>query len=70
MSWLSATLRGFIIFSYFFIATVWIPDFVLQTSVVAEASSFIQDAAGLVVWGTGLLVGLIGLRMAQLRGLI
>ena len=70
MSWQSATLRGLIIFVYFFIATVWIPDFVLQTSVVAQSSSFVQDAVGLVVWGTGLLIGLIGLRRAQQRDLI
>lgn len=70
MSWQSATLRGLIIFVYFFTATVWIPDFVLQTSVVAQSSSFVQDAVGLVVWGTGLLIGLIGLRRAQQRDLI
>lgn len=70
MSWPSATARGLLIFLYFFFATVWLPDFVLTLSSVAGASSFIRDLIALVVWGTGLGVGMWMLRVAQSRDLI
>ena len=70
MSWLSATLRGLIIFFYFVLATVWLPDFVLTLSAVADASRFVRDLVGLTVWGIGLVAGLWALRVLQRKEII
>lgn len=70
MGWLSATLRGLIIFFYFVLATVWLPDFVLTLGAVAEASRFVRDLVGLTVWGVGLVAGLWMLHFFQSREVI
>lgn len=70
MSWINALARGFAIFLYVFVFTVWLPHFVLKLGPVAGASAFVADAVVLVVWGVGLLGGLVALRFAQERGLI
>ena len=70
VSWSSAVGRGLLIVLYFVIATVWVPDLVLGLSFVAEASRFVRDLVGLLVWGGALIAGLYLLRRAQRQGLI
>ena len=70
MSWLSATVRGLIIFFYFVFATVWLPDLVLTLGVVADSSRFVRDLVGLTVWGIGLGAGLWMLRSFQGKEII
>jgi len=70
MTWMNASLRGLVIFVYFVVATVWLPNFVVRLAPVASASSFVSDSLVLVVWGVGLGAGLWLLRFAQRRGLI
>jgi ABC-type Mn2+/Zn2+ transport system permease subunit len=67
-SWLAAYVRGLIVFLYFVIATVWLPDRALQF--VDGSSRFVQDAVVSVVWFVALAAGLYGLRRAQSQGLI
>ena len=70
MSWINAYLRGFIVFAYFLIATVIIPNLVLRLDAVGSASSFAQDLLVLAIWGTGLVAGIYLLRRFQRQGLI
>ncbi len=70
MTWPNAYLRGFLIFLYFVLATVWLPHFVLNFGPVATSAKPIRDLVGLLVWGAGLAAGMWGLRMAQRRRLI
>ena len=70
MSWSMAAVRALAVFVYFVVATVWLPDFVLQLDSVAGASSFLRDAIVVVVWGGGLAGGFWLLRAAQRRGLV
>lgn len=70
MTWPSATLRSLVIVAYFVVATVWLPNTVLQFGAIANASSFIRDAVVLGVWGVALVAGLYGLHVAQKKRLI
>jgi hypothetical protein len=70
MTWSSAWLRGFLIFLYFVLATVYLPHFVLNLDFVGELTKFFRDLIGLVVWGAALTCGLWMLRAAQRRGVI
>lgn len=70
MSWVSATLRGLLVFLYFVVFTVLVPNFVLGMDIVASASSIVRDLVGLVVWGTAMVFGLWMLRRAQSRDVI
>lgn len=70
MTWMNASLRAFVIFVYFVVATVWLPNFVVRLGSVASASSFVKDSVVLAVWGVGLGAGLWLLRSAQRRGII
>ena len=64
-----AWLIGFGIFSYFSIATVWLPSELLKGT-LGSKSPFLQDLVTVSVWGFFLLLGFWGLRTAQRRGLI
>jgi len=68
MSWINAYGRGLLIFLYFVVATVWLPNFVVRLAPVASASSLVSDSLVLAVWGVGLGAGLWLLRFAQRRG--
>ena len=70
MTWINATVRGVIVFLYFLVATVWIPNTILQLSFVADAAPFVRDSIVLAFWSIGLFGGLFLLRRAQKRGLI
>jgi hypothetical protein len=70
MTWMNASLRAFVIFGYFVVATVWLPNLIVRLGPVASAPSFVSDSVVLAVWGTGLVVGLWLLRFSQRRGLI
>ncbi len=69
MSSLKAWLIGFGIFLYFAIATTWLPS-KLILGPLATSGRFVQDLVTLAVWGFFLIVGMVGLRIAQRRGLI
>lgn len=70
MSWASATARGLLIFVYFVITILWLPDLVLSLNAVAESSRFVRDLIGLSVWGVGLVAGLWALRFLQSKEII
>lgn len=70
MSWVNAYIRGLLIFLYFFVATVYVPNFVLRLDFVGDASPFVQDSIVLVIWGGALVAGLYLLRRFQRQGLI
>ena len=70
MSWINATLRGLGVFSYFVVATVWLPDFVIKMDSIAAASSTVRDLVVLAVWGGGLVGGLWLLRVGQRKGFV
>ncbi len=70
MTWSGAAVRGAIIVVYIVVATVWLPDMLVQFSAVAKAPPIVRDAIVFAVWGAGLFGGLYGLRSAQRKGLI
>ena len=70
MTWMNAYLRGLLIFAYFVVATVIIPNIVVRLDVITGASSVVQDLVVLGVWGAGLVAGLYLLRRFQRTGLI
>lgn len=70
MSWLKAWLLGIAVFGYFVVATVWVPDFVLQLDSIASASAFVRDLVLMVVWGCAFVGGLVMLRIGQRKGLV
>lgn len=70
MNWPNAYVRGFLIFLYFLVATVILPNVILRLDAVGGASDLVQDAVVLVVWGTGLVAGIYLLRRFQVRGLV
>jgi len=70
MSWMMAYVRGLLIFLYFLLATVIIPNLVVRLGVVGRASAALRDIVVLAVWGTGLTAGLYLLRRFQRQGII
>ena len=70
MTWWSAAVRSLVIFGYFVVFTVWLPDFVLQLGAVSSASRTVQDLLALTFWGVPLVGGVWALRNLQRRGLI
>jgi hypothetical protein len=70
LTWLKAFVRGIAIVAYFIVATVWLPNTILETSLVAEASWFVRDTVVMTIWGIALFGGMYGLRQAQTRGII
>ncbi len=70
MTWMNAYLRGLLIFAYFLVATVIVPNFVARLDQIGRASAFVRDIVVLGVWGIGLLAGLYLLRRFQRSGLI
>lgn len=70
MSWISAWIRGLLIFLYFVVATVILPNSVLRLEFISRASSVLRDLAVLTTWGAGFVVGLYALRRLQRRGVI
>jgi len=70
VSWATASVKGVLVFLYFVVATVYVPDLVLGLGFVADASSFVRDLVGLGVWGAFFTAGLWMLRVGQRRGII
>jgi hypothetical protein len=70
MSWLNAYVRGFLVFAYFLVATVVVPNIVLRLDAVGSASSVVQDLVVLAIWGTGLVAGMYLLRRFQAKGIV
>ncbi len=67
MSLLKSWLIGLGIFSFFAIATVWLPSKLLLGP-LRMSSRFVQDVVTLAVWGFFLMLGMWLLRRAQSRG--
>jgi hypothetical protein len=70
VSWATASIKGVLVFLYFVVATVYVPDLVLGLGFVADSSAFVRDLVALGVWGIFFATGLWMLRVAQRRGLI
>lgn len=70
MSWMNAYLRAAVIFLYFFVATVYVPNYVLRLGFVSDATAVVQDIVVLVIWGVALVAGVYLLRRFQRQGLI
>lgn len=70
MSWKTASVRGFVVFLYFVVLTVVVPDVVIGLDAIASASTFVRDLVVLLVWGGGFVGGLWLLRRLQSRGVI
>ncbi len=58
------------IFAYFVVFTVWLPDFILGLGVVSGGSDLQRDLVVSAVWGAAMIVGVVGLRLAQRKGLV
>ena len=56
--------------AYFFVATVWLPNLILGIGAIETASTFVRDGLTSLVWAVALGGGIVGLRVAQRRGLI
>lgn len=70
MTWTNASIRAVAIFLYFVIATVWLPNTIMQLSFIADAGDFVRDAIVAGIWGVGLVAGIVLLRQGQKRSLI
>jgi len=70
MNWLNAYLRGFLIFVYFLVATVIVPNYVLKMDAMGRASAVVQDLVILAIWGAALVAGIFMLRRFQAKGII
>lgn len=70
MNWMNAYLRGFLVFLYFLVATVVLPNFILRLDPIGSASDVVQDTVVLVVWGVGLVAGIYLLRRFQAKGIV
>ena len=70
MTWRTASLKAAAIVLYFVLATVWLPDFVLNLGVVESSSDIVSDLVVTAVWGGALVGGIWALRIGQRRGLI
>jgi hypothetical protein len=68
--WAESGLAGLAIVTYFALATVWLPSWVLRMPAIAQASRSVSDLVGTLVWTVFLLLGMWGLRVAQRRGWI
>lgn len=69
-TWPIAVLKALVIVGYFILATVWLPDMVITTKAIAEASTIVRETVVVATWGIGLLVGLVGLHYTHKRGII
>ena len=70
MGWMNAYVRGLLVFLYFVVTTVIVPDIVVRLDSVAGSSTVVSDLVVLAVWGGGLVGGLYLLRRFQRTGLI
>jgi hypothetical protein len=67
MTWIRPSSKGLVIVAYFFVATVWIPDRVARSQGLPNEA---KDMLVVLVWATGLALGMWLLRRAQRRGMI
>lgn len=64
-TWKSAYLRGFVLFFYFFLLTVWIPSTMFTEAPISSAPRIIQDLVVSGAWFTMFAVGVVALRFLQ-----
>ena len=69
-TWPIAILKALAIVVYFIFATVWLPDMIITTKAIAEASTIVRETVVVATWGIGLFVGLVGLHHTHKRGII
>lgn len=67
LPWLDAWMKTAAIVGYFIIAIVVVPAFVMEAPIVTQLPTQAQYLVGSVIWGGGLLIGLVGLWWAQRR---
>jgi hypothetical protein len=68
MTWMNAWVRAALVFIYFVVMTVIVPDYVVNA--LGSASAFVRDIVVLGIWTVALAAGLWGLRRLQSRGVI
>jgi len=64
-TWKSAYLRGFVLFFYFFLLTVWLPSTMFTEAPISSAPRIIQDLVVSGAWFTMFAVGVVALRFLQ-----
>ena len=70
MSSVKAFALALLIVAYFVLVTVWLPNRILNLASVQSMARNSQDLITTIVWGAGLVVGMVALRVAQERGSI
>jgi mono/diheme cytochrome c family protein len=64
-TWRQAFVRGFVIFFYFFLLTVWMPSMMFTEPPMTSAPSLVQDIVISGAWITMLAIGIGSLRYLQ-----
>jgi mono/diheme cytochrome c family protein len=64
-TWKQAYARGFVIFFYFFLLTVWIPSTMFSEAPINGAPALVQDLVVSGEWFTMFAVGVVGLHFLQ-----
>jgi cytochrome c553 len=64
-TWGRAWWLAVIVFLYFAVGTVWLPDYVIQEPTLADAPELVRDVAASGAWFVALAVGIVALRWMQ-----
>lgn len=64
-TWGNAYFRGFVIFAYFFLTTVWLPSALIGEAPIADFPKVLKDIVISGAWLTALAVGIVALRYLQ-----
>jgi len=70
VGWPRAFVVGLAVFGYFVVLTVWLPSRVLRLGAVQSSDGWVKDLAVTASWSAALMIGLVGLRLAQRGGWI
>ena len=69
-TWATAWWLGIVVFLYFAIATVWLPDYVINEPTLKSMPDLVKDLAASGAWFVALAVGIFSLRLLQKKGRI
>ncbi len=67
-TWARAWWLAAVVFLYFAIATVWLPDYVINEPALASMPDLVRDLAAAGAWFVALAAGIYSLRILQKRG--
>ena len=67
-TWARAWWLAIIVFLYFAIGTVWLPDYVINEPTLKSMPGLVKDVAAAGAWFIALAVGIYSLRVLQKRG--